>query len=105
MVRFYENEHVCIADFTSADMLDRLKATDGLDAELIARVVARNGGDPAVTDLYTLLEKGWLSFAFMIAGQGPRAYGMPEMFTPSQQLRHHRVLEASSLLMTDGRFV
>ncbi len=104
VVRFYENEHVCVADFTSADMLDRLAATPGLDAELIAKVVARNGGDASVTDLHALLEKGWLSFAFIIAGQGPRAYGMPEMFTPSQVLRHHRVLEASSILMTDGRY-
>lgn len=103
-VRFYENEHVCIADFTSADLTDRLARTEGLDAELIARIVARNGGDPAIADPYALLEKGWLSFAFIIAGQGPRAYGMPEMFTPGQQLRHHRILEASSILMTDGRY-
>jgi dihydroxyacid dehydratase/phosphogluconate dehydratase len=103
-VRFYENEHVCIADFTSADLTDRLARTEGLDPELIARIVARNGGDPAIADPYALLEKGWLSFAFIIAGQGPRAYGMPEMFTPGQQLRHHRILEASSILMTDGRY-
>jgi dihydroxy-acid dehydratase len=104
IVRFYENEYVCTADFTSADMLERLARTPGLDAGMIARVVARNGGDASETDLNTLLEKGWLSFAFMISGQGPRAYGMPEMFTPSQTLRHHRVLEASSILMTDGRY-
>lgn len=104
VVRFYENEHLCTADFTSADMIDRLAATPGLDPALIARVVARNGGDTSVADIHKLLEKGWLSFAFIIAGQGPRAYGMPEMFTPSQQLRHHRVLEASSILMTDGRY-
>jgi dihydroxyacid dehydratase/phosphogluconate dehydratase len=29
---------------------------------------------------------------------------MPEMFSPSQNLRHHRMLEASSILMTDGRY-
>jgi dihydroxyacid dehydratase/phosphogluconate dehydratase len=29
---------------------------------------------------------------------------MPEMFSPSQNLRHHRILEASSMLITDGRY-
>jgi dihydroxyacid dehydratase/phosphogluconate dehydratase len=51
-----------------------------------------------------MLAQGLLSFAFVIGGQGPEAYGMPEMFAPSQNLRHHRILEASSMLITDGRY-
>jgi dihydroxyacid dehydratase/phosphogluconate dehydratase len=105
VVRYYENEHVCNADFAARDLIDRLKATEGVDEALIRAVVARNGGEAAdLADLPGLLERHLLSFAFIIAGQGPQAYGMPEMFSPSQNLRHHRMLEASSILMTDGRY-
>lgn len=103
IVRYYENEHVCNADFASADLIDRLLATPGVDADLVARVVTANGGDPKASTI-ALLEAGALSFAFVIAGQGPVAYGMPEQFSPSQNLRHHRLLEASSIMMTDGRY-
>lgn len=106
VVRYYENEHVCNGDFAARDLLDRLRATEGVDDALIRAVVKRNGGgeEPDLENFRGLLERHLLSFAFIIAGQGPQAYGMPEMFSPSQNLRHHRVLEASSILMTDGRY-
>jgi len=110
IVRYYENEHLCNADFSAPDMVDRLMKTEGVDHDLIAAIVKRNGGgeiDGQDIDLATsrdLLAQGHLSFAFVIGGQGPEAYGMPEMFSPSQNLRHHRILEASSMLITDGRY-
>ncbi len=103
VVRYYGNEAACNADFARSDLVEHLGRTEGLDAALVRAVVTRNGGNPDA-DHKTMLEKGWLSFAFIIAGQGPRAYGMPEMFAPSQNLRHHRILESSSILMTDGRY-
>ena len=51
-----------------------------------------------------MVNKGTLAFAFVIAGQGPKAFGMPEMFAPSQYLRHHGVVERSSMMITDGRY-
>jgi len=52
-----------------------------------------------------MVESGTLAFALVIAGQGPRAFGMPEMFAPSQYLRHHGVIiERTSIMMTDGRY-
>lgn len=105
IVRYYENEHVCNGDFAAPDLVDRLLHTDGVDPDLIAAVVRRNGGnDVDLANPKALLEHGHLSFAFVIGGQGPQAYGMPEMFSPSQNLRHHRILEASSMLITDGRY-
>lgn len=103
VVRYYENEAACNADFARPDLVEHLGRTEGLDDALVRAVVTRNGGSPEA-ERRALLEKGWLSFAFIIAGQGPRAYGMPEMFSPSQNLRHHRILESSSILMTDGRY-
>ena len=54
--------------------------------------------------LEQMVVKGTLGFAFVIAGQGPKAFGMPEMFAPSAYLRHQGILEKTSLLMTDGRY-
>ncbi len=105
IVRYYENEHVCNGDFASPDLVTRLIETDGVDEELIAAVVRRNGGNSVDMNApKDMLAQGHLSFAFVIGGQGPEAYGMPEMFSPSQNLRHHRILEASSMLITDGRY-
>ncbi|MBO6809183.1 dihydroxy-acid dehydratase [Thalassospira sp.] len=105
IVRYYENEHVCNADFASPDLISRLIETDGVDEDLISAIVQRNGGNRVDMDApKDMLEQGHLSFAFVIGGQGPEAYGMPEMFSPSQNLRHHRILEASSMLITDGRY-
>jgi hypothetical protein len=92
--------------------MERLCGTESLDADLLGAVVAANGGAAAQgrqaaedPDLFRdLVGLGRLAFAFVIAGQGPLAYGMPEMFAPSQNLRHHRLLEASSILVTDGRY-
>ncbi|RCK50831.1 dihydroxy-acid dehydratase [Thalassospira profundimaris] len=105
IVRYYENEHVCNDDFAAPDLVDRLMKTDGVDPALVKAIVKRNGGDASTgMTARDMLAQGYLSFAFVIGGQGPEAYGMPEMFSPSQNLRHHRILEASSMLITDGRY-
>jgi len=40
----------------------------------------------------------------VIAGEGPRADGMPEMFYPSEYLNRDLVLRHISVLFTDGRY-
>lgn len=45
-----------------------------------------------------------LRLAIVIAGQGPEAYGMPEMFTPMQYINTNRVLRRLSVLLSDGRY-
>lgn len=45
-----------------------------------------------------------LKIAIVIAGQGPVAYGMPEMFTPMQHINANRTLRALATLISDGRY-
>ena len=87
-------------------MLDRLAAAPGLTPGPLSALREANGGvsDGAGDDALAMINEGTLAFAFVIAGQGPEAFGMPEMFAPSQCLRHHGVIEKSSILMTDGRY-
>ena len=40
----------------------------------------------------------------VIAGEGPRAYGMPEMFYPSEYLNRDLILRYITILFTDGRY-
>ncbi len=109
VVRYYENEHVCIDDISSPNLVDILThALEAIPAQRLDQLVRYNAEDPEATfdpaRISAMVLKGELSFVFVIAGQGPKAFGMPEMFAPSQNLKHHQFLEASSLLITDGRY-
>ena len=103
VVRYYENEAACSEELHASDLSARLAALPGLTPELLAAIRRVNGG-AGEADAATMILDGTLAFAFVIAGQGPAAFGMPEMFAPSQSLRHHGVIEKSSILMTDGRY-
>lgn len=109
VVRYYENEHICINDISSPDLVTLLtEALAKIPQSLLDQLVKHNSRGKITafdaTKVYDLVNQGALSFAFIIAGQGPKAFGMPEMFAPSQNLKHHKFLEPSSLLITDGRY-
>lgn len=109
VVRYYENEHICINDISSPDLVGILtKALETVPKDQLNHLVRYNSKDPHLKydpdQVHDLVSQGALSFAFIIAGQGPKAFGMPEMFAPSQNLKHHQFLEPSSLLITDGRY-
>ncbi len=103
LVRYYENEIDCNDDLRSTNLVDRLAALPVLTPELLA-AMRRINGVPDDQDVVTMIRTGTLAFAFMIAGQGPKAFGMPEMFAPSQYMRHHGVIEKTSIMITDGRY-
>ena len=103
LVRYYENEIDCNHELRSTNLVDKLAALPALTPELLG-AIRRFNGAPEDESVHTMIERGTLAFAFMIAGQGPKAFGMPEMFTPSQNLRHHGVIEKTSIMITDGRY-
>lgn len=103
VVRYYENEHPCNAELHSSDLVSILGQMPALTPELLA-ALRRFYGAPADQDITEMITHGTLPFAFVIAGQGPKAFGMPEMFAPSQYLRHHGVVEKTSIMITDGRY-
>lgn len=109
ITRFYENERVCLDEMRSPEVLIKLQdVLSGMSKKLLSQLLNYNSKGEVSSyspdRLSKLLKEGFLSFAFVISGQGPKAFGMPEMFAPSQSLRHHQLLEASSLLITDGRY-
>jgi dihydroxyacid dehydratase/phosphogluconate dehydratase len=111
VVRYYENELACIQELRSDKLANVLAAMPELTPELLAALrqinrveTGQQVEDSAGDDVMAMLNKGTLAFAFVIAGQGPTAFGMPEMFAPGHSLRHHGVIEKTSILMTDGRY-
>ncbi|PLX90508.1 MAG: dihydroxy-acid dehydratase [Desulfuromonas sp.] len=109
ITRYYENERLCIDEMASPELFESLQGIiEKMPRKSLNELLKYNSQGEVTEygqDLFKdLLKKGFLSYAFVIAGQGPKAFGMPEMFAPSQGLRHHQLLEASSLLITDGRY-
>ncbi len=104
VVKYYKNEHECNKDLMSADFAERLTNMPALTPKRIQAFAKYHNFNYEGQSPLTLLEQGHLSFCFVIAGQGPKAYGMPEMFSPSENLRNHKLFEASSILLTDGRY-
>ncbi len=103
LVRYYENELECNQELRSSRLVDMLSRMPELTSDVLAAFRTLNNA-PADEDVLTMVNRGTLAFAFVIAGQGPRAFGMPEMFAPSQYLRHHGVVEKTSIMITDGRY-
>ncbi len=51
-----------------------------------------------------LVRERKIRILIVIAGEGPRAYGMPEMFYPSEYLNRDLLLRYIATLFTDGRY-
>lgn len=51
-----------------------------------------------------MIASGTLKMAIVIAGQGPVAFGMPEMFTPMQHINANRAMRRLATLISDGRY-
>ena len=103
LVRYYENETQCNQELRSSSLEETLSQMPELTPELLSALRKFND-EPSDQDIMTMINNGTLAFAFVIAGQGPKAFGMPEMFAPSQYLRHHGVVERTSMMITDGRY-
>ena len=115
VVRYYENELACNQELRANDLVQRLALMPELTPEFLAalrkvnaganaNVKVQNAEQSSANDALSMIHEGTLAFAFVIAGQGPGAFGMPEMFAPSQSLRHHGVVEKTSIMITDGRY-
>ncbi len=52
----------------------------------------------------TLVKERKLRILIVVAGEGPRAHGIPEMFYPSEYLNRDVLLRYTAVLFTDGRY-
>ncbi len=79
-------------------------AGQALTLELLTRMHLHNGGTGEATSLTMMAAAGTLKLAMVISGQGPEAFGMPEMFTPMQHINSSRALRPLVTILSDGRY-
>jgi len=115
VVLFYENEDAANAGLLDVHILDRLGEHPALTHRVLFALLAHNsrksGASPqryASLDRATLFKHmvrdRLLKVVIVISGQGPEAFGMPEMFTPMQHINANRELRRLTALVSDGRY-
>ncbi|TDF93220.1 dihydroxy-acid dehydratase [Paenibacillus piri] len=111
-VLYYENEEEANHHLLDVNLLDGLKARKLFKPEQLKRMAVHNASVPseelAGLSYEQLFDRAvaeeWIRMAVIISGQGPEAFGMPEMFTPMQHLNAHRQLKRLTTLISDGRY-
>lgn len=115
VVLYFENEDAANERLLDVHLLDHFRAAAGLTRALLLALHRHNrmAADPTVAELAALddaalfermLAARTLKAATVISGQGPEAFGMPEMFNPMQHINANRVLKKTSVLISDGRY-
>jgi dihydroxyacid dehydratase/phosphogluconate dehydratase len=114
-VLFFENEEQANAGLLDVHVLDRLKGHPAITREKLLAMAAHNGRDretllASLRDLdretlfARMVAEELLKVVVVISGQGPRAFGMPEMFTPMRHINANRALHRIAALISDGRY-
>jgi dihydroxy-acid dehydratase len=110
---YFENEEEANRMLLDDHYLDSVKSNEALTRVDLLRIYEKNAkreADAAITSLSReelfdrLLRERVIKFAVVISGQGPEAYGMPEMFTPMQHVNANRHLKKLAMILTDGRY-
>jgi dihydroxyacid dehydratase/phosphogluconate dehydratase len=110
VVAFYLGEAEAQQDLFSGRALERLRGV--VSAQTLRALARFNFGEAAaaldgVPDAELLdhaARAKLLRAMVVIAGEGPKANGIPEMFYPSEYLNRDHVLRHVAALITDGRY-
>jgi dihydroxy-acid dehydratase len=111
-ILYYENEEEANQGLLDAQLLSKLKDNESFSYENILGLLKVNAPDDYNElrryDYDTLfdkmVEKNILKIVVIVSGQGPEAFGMPEMFTPMQHINANRKLQKIAALISDGRY-
>jgi dihydroxyacid dehydratase/phosphogluconate dehydratase len=113
VVLYFENEDDANTSLLDAGYLDSTKTNDAITHADLLRIYEHNANQKADARINALtreelfdhlLHEHIIKFAVVISGQGPEAYGMPEMFTPIQHVNANRHLKKLAMILTDGRY-
>ncbi|WP_110929151.1 dihydroxy-acid dehydratase domain-containing protein [Bacillus massiliglaciei] len=109
---YYENEEDANRSLLDSSLLSKIKEQRLFRHDhLLASLRFNNESewirlkDVSYDELFDeMAQKGTLKIAVIIAGQGPVAFGMPEMFTPMQHINANRVMKKLATVISDGRY-
>lgn len=111
-VLYFENEHSANEQLLNESLLDELRERKGFKYEHLLQMWKHNQPETFMESenldydaLFTRMVKDkTLKLSIIIAGQGPVAFGMPEMFTPMQHINANREVRQIATLISDGRY-
>jgi hypothetical protein len=112
LVLYFETEEAANAALVDPHLLHTVRQAPGVSTDVLRRMyeVNRTPTLPpveaiALEALYDhMIATQTLRLAVVISGQGPEAFGMPEMCVPSFRINYNRVLRPLVTLITDGRY-
>ncbi len=123
VVVYFESEDDCIRQLLDPRFVDSLASRLALPPALSAALHSRNssltpgssperkgaalrtgGSDGDEGLLAEMVNRKTLKLAFVISGQGPEAYGMPEMATSMLHIAANRALMPLVSVISDGRY-
>ncbi len=108
-VLYFETEEEANDALVDHALLEKFRALPGVTKDVLRKMYEYNSKQSSaqIADaaLFDEMVKGhMLRIAVVIAGQGPEAFGMPEMAVPSFRINYHRVWRQLVSLITDGRY-
>lgn len=111
-VLYFENEDDANKSLLDSNLLNNIKKNKLFQYNLLLETLKYNNEveweslKEAPYDVLfdEMAEKGILKISVIIAGQGPVAFGMPEMFTPMQHINANRVMKKVATIISDGRY-
>lgn len=109
-VLYFENEDEANRALLDVNLLSRLRDAQAFPRPQLEAMYRPLGGQDDPTPLSypelwdRMVREGRMRMATVIAGQGPEAFGMPEMFTPMQHINANRHLRRLTCLISDGRY-
>lgn len=109
---YYENEDDANRSLLDSSLLARIKEQKLFAHDRLLATLKYNNEpewtrlkDASYDELFDeMAEEGTLKIGVIIAGQGPVAFGMPEMFTPMQHINANRVMKKLATIISDGRY-
>ncbi|KPV40811.1 dihydroxy-acid dehydratase [Alicyclobacillus ferrooxydans] len=109
VVIYYNSEEEANQSLLDVELTDKWKRERIVDEKLLRQICRKNGATAdADADYDTLFDKmvaeQILKVLIVVGGQGPEAFGMPEMFTPMQHINANHALQRMSVLISDGRY-
>ncbi|MGH2522284.1 MAG: dihydroxy-acid dehydratase, partial [Anaerolineales bacterium] len=112
VVVYFENEEEANHELLDVHFLDKLPERLALSPALLAALHRHNAvgqdailpGQDGVLSYKEMVRAKTLKLAVVISGQGPEAFGMPEMATSMLQLSTNRALWPLVSVISDGRY-
>jgi dihydroxy-acid dehydratase len=107
VVVYFENEDDCIHQLLDPDFINTLEHRLNLSPALRTNLQRFNSGEsnndapPTITEM---VNAHTIKLAFVISGQGPEAFGMPEMATSMLHIMASRILKPLVSVISDGRY-